>query len=166
MPYDDPTLTEFAGYFEAKEPGRRERADAWATAIGLQKVDGLSTSRFLVETAKEHIEGRITQAQARRRIRDYYAAKDGTPRPDPELEEPDKVAERIVAVINDGGFAFTPEYFISIHKKLFSGVLSAAGKLRTVNIRKHEWVLKEASVTYGDAATLKQSLSVSSAISC
>ena len=73
MPYDDPTLKEFAGYFEAKEPGRRERADAWATAIGLQKVDGLSTSRFLVETAKAHIEGRITQAQARRRIRDYYA---------------------------------------------------------------------------------------------
>ena len=73
MSYDDPTLKEFAGYFEAKEPGRRERADAWATAIGLQKVDGLSTSRFLVETAKEHIEGRITQAQARRRIRDYYA---------------------------------------------------------------------------------------------
>lgn len=158
MSYDDPTLKEFAGYFEAKEPGRRERADAWATAIGLQKVDGLSTSRFLVETAKEHIEGRITQAQARRRIRDYYAAKDETARPDPELEEPDKVAERIVAVINDGGFAFTPEYFISIHKKLFSGVLSSAGKLRTVNIRKHEWVLKEASVTYGDAATLKQSL--------
>ncbi len=158
MPYDDPTLKAFAGYFEAKEPGRRERADAWATAIGLQKVDGLSTSRFLVETAKEHIEGRITQAQARRRIRDYYAAKDETAKPDPELEEPDKVAERIVAVINDGGFAFTPEYFISIHKKLFSGVLSSAGKLRTVNIRKHEWVLKEASVTYGDKATLKQSL--------
>ena len=112
----------------------------------------------MVETAKEHIEGRITQAQARRRIRDYYAAKDETAKPDPELEEPDKVAERIVAVINDGGFAFTPEYFISIHKKLFSGVLSSAGKLRTVNIRKHEWVLKEASVTYGDKATLKQSL--------
>ena len=158
MPYDDPMLKEFSGYFEAKEPGRRERADAWATAIGLQKVDGLSTSRFLVETAKDHIEGRITQAQARRRIRDYYAAKDETARPDPELEEPDKVAERIVAVINDGGFAFTPEYFISIHKKLFSGVLSSAGKLRTINIHKHEWVLKEASVTYGDRATLKESL--------
>ena len=158
MPYDDPVLSEFSGYFEAKEPGRRERADAWATAIGLQKVDGLSTSRFLVETAKAHIEGRITQAQARRRIRDYYAAKDETTRPDPESEEPDKVAERVVAVINDGGFAFTPEYFISIHRKLFSGILSSAGKLRTVNIHKHEWVLKEASVTYGDKSTLKQSL--------
>jgi len=158
MPYDDPKLSEFSGYFKAKETSRRERADAWATAIGLQAVDGLRPSRFLVETAKDHIEGKITQSQARRRLRDYYAAKDESNKPDPELEEPDKVSERIVAVINEHGFDFTPEYYLSIHKKLFSGVLSTAGKLRTVNIGKHEWVLKEASVTYGDKDTLKSSL--------
>ena len=164
MPYDDPILRELGGYFKAEEPGRRERADAWATAIGLQKVDGLTPSQFLFDTAKDHIEGRITQNQARRRIHDYYAAGAGRPpyqeamRPDPEKEEADKVSERIVAVINDGGFAFTPEYYISIHAKLFKGVLPSAGKLRTVNIRKREWVLKDDSVTYGDASTLKQSL--------
>ena len=158
MSYDDPNLSEFSGYFVAKEPGRRKRAEAWVTAIGLQKVDGLSTSRFLVETAKDHIEGKITQSQARRRIRDYYAARDELTKADSILEEPDKVAERIVAVINDGGFAFTPEYFLSIHRKLFGGILSSAGKLRTKNIGKHEWVLKDASVTYGDKGTLKQSL--------
>ena len=65
MAYDDPNLNEFSGYFAAKEPGRRKRAEAWVTAIGLQKVDGLSTSRFLVETAKDHIEGKITQSPAR-----------------------------------------------------------------------------------------------------
>ena len=164
MPYDDPILRELGGYFKAEEPGRRERADAWATAIGLQKVDGLTPSQFLFDTAKDHIEGRITQNQARRRIHDYYAAVSSKPpyreamRPDPAKEEADKVSERIVAVINDGGFAFTPEYFISIHAKLFRGVLPSAGKLRTVNIRKREWVLKDDSVTYGDASTLKQSL--------
>ena len=158
MPYDDPILRELGGYFKAEEPGRRERADAWATAIGLQKVDGLTPSQFLFDTAKDHIEGRITQNQARRRIHDYYAAQAEVARPDPEKEEADKVSERIVAVLNDGGFAFTPEYFISIHAKLFKGVLSSAGKLRTVNIRKREWVLKDDSVTYGDAATIKQSL--------
>ena len=73
MPYDDPILRELGGYFKAEEPGRRERADAWATAIGLQKVDDLTPSQFLFDTAKDHIEGRITQNQARRRIRDYYA---------------------------------------------------------------------------------------------
>ena len=158
MCYDDPILRELGGYFKAEEPGRRERADAWATAIGLQKVDGLTPSQFLFDTAKDHIEGRITQNQARRRIHDYYAAQAEVARPDPEKEEADKVSERIVAVLNDGGFAFTPEYFISIHAKLFKDVLSSAGKLRTVNIRKREWVLKDDSVTYGDAATIKQSL--------
>ena len=72
MPYDDPILKELGGYFKAEEPGRRERAEAWATAIGLQKVDGLTPSQFLFDTAKDHIEGRITQNQARRRIRDYW----------------------------------------------------------------------------------------------
>ena len=158
MPYDDPILKELGGYFKAEEPGRRERADAWATAIGLQKVDGLTPSQFLFDTAKAHIEGRITQNQARRRIHDYYVAQNEAMRPDPEKEEADKVSERIVAVINGGGFAFTPEYYISIHAKLFKGVLPSAGKLRTVNIRKREWVLKDDSVTYGDASTLKQSL--------
>ena len=44
MTYDNPSLSGFRGYFKAKEPGKRERAEAWATAIGLQKVDGLSAS--------------------------------------------------------------------------------------------------------------------------
>ena len=158
MPYDDPILKELGGYFKAEEPGRRERAEAWATAIGLQKVDGLTPSQFLFDTARDHIEGRITQNQARRRIRDYYVTKGEAGKPDPEKEEADKVSERIVAVLNDGGFAFTPEYFISIHAKLFKGLLPTAGKIRSVNIRKREWVLKDESVTYGDATTIKQSL--------
>jgi len=171
MSYDDPILKELGGYFKAEEPGRRERAEAWATAIGLQKVDGLTPSQFLFDTAKDHIEGRITQNQARRRIRDYYAqerrVEDAAPyqdvkkeitRLDRRKEEADKVSERIVAVLNDGGFAFTPEYFISIHAKLFKGLLPTAGKIRSVNIRKREWVLKDESVTYGDATTIKQSL--------
>ena len=68
-------MNDFEEYFKAGEPGRRERAEAWATAIGLQQVDGLVPSQFLFNTAIEHIEGRITQNQARRRIRDYYAAQ-------------------------------------------------------------------------------------------
>ena len=68
-----PNMNDFEEYFKAGEPGRRERAEAWATAIGLQQVDGLVPSQFLFNTAIEHIEGRITQNQARRRIRANYA---------------------------------------------------------------------------------------------
>ena len=158
MSYDDPILKEFVAYFKAEEPALRERADAWATAIGLQKVDGLTPSPFLLETAKDHIEGKITQNQAQRRIREYYIAQKETNAVNADVEEADKVSERIAAIINDGGFEFTPEYFVALHGKLFKGVLPKAGKIRTVNIRKREWVLKGDSVTYGSADTIKQSL--------
>ena len=83
-------MNDFEEYFKSGEPGRRERAEAWATAIGLQQVDGLVPSQFLFNTAIEHIEGRITQNQARRRIRDYYAAQGETTERDPDKEEADK----------------------------------------------------------------------------
>ena len=74
---------EFGKYYEATEPGRRERAYAWATAIGLQDVDGLKVSSFLVKTAIRNIEGEITQDQARQIIDEHYAMiarKDKKPR--------------------------------------------------------------------------------------
>ena len=61
-------------YDEAVEPGKRERAYAWATAIGLQDVDHLRVSSFLVETAIRHINGEITQEQAREIIEAHYAS--------------------------------------------------------------------------------------------
>lgn len=158
MPYDNPFLKELGGYFKSPEPGVRERADAWATAIGLQKVDGLVPSQYLLDLAKRHIEGKLTQRQVSRRINDYYSAKDETNPPDPSKEEPDKVSELIVKVINDGAFEFTPEYYISIHARIFKGVLPFAGRLRKVNIRKREWILRDESVTYGSALTLRASL--------
>ena len=60
--------SDFDRYYEAAEPSRRERAYAWATAIGLQDVDGLKPSEYLVSTAKRHIEGEISQDEARRLV--------------------------------------------------------------------------------------------------
>ena len=96
-------------YDEAVEPGRRERAYAWATAIGLQDVDGLKPSKRLIATAKRHIEGEISQEEARRIVDEYYETKDGHDLPS-DTEEADKVAARIVAVINSPTFVFSPAY--------------------------------------------------------
>ena len=63
---------DFGKYYEAPEPGRRERAYGWATAIGLQDVDGLRPSQYLINTAKRHIEGEISQEDARRLVDEYY----------------------------------------------------------------------------------------------
>ena len=55
-------------YIRQGEPDRSEKSAAWQTAIGLQDVDGLQTSDYLLETAKEHIEGKIDIATAQKRI--------------------------------------------------------------------------------------------------
>ena len=95
-------MNDFEEYIKAGEPGRRERAEAWATAIGLQQVDGLVPSQFLFNTAIEHIEGRITQNQARRRIRDYYAAQGETTELDPDKEEAHGPKRAIVQSVGCG----------------------------------------------------------------
>lgn len=63
MPYDDPNLKEFDDYYQARSASKRERAENWAVAIGLQKVDGLTPSRYLIDVAKRHIEGDISGAE-------------------------------------------------------------------------------------------------------
>ena len=82
---------DFDKYYEAVEPGMRERAYAWATAIGLQDVDGLKPSKYLLATAKRHIEGEITQEDARRIVDEYYAL---TGRKSARLLLPDRLSRR------------------------------------------------------------------------
>ena len=57
-------MNDFDEYLVAGEPSKRDRAYGWATAIGLQDVDGLKVSAFLLNTAKRNIEGEITQSEA------------------------------------------------------------------------------------------------------
>ena len=47
-------------YIRQGEPDKVEKSNAWKTAIGLQDVDGLKPSKYLIETAKDHIEGKIS----------------------------------------------------------------------------------------------------------
>ena len=48
-------MMDFEEYIRQGEPSRAERAQAWRTAIGLQDVDGLRPSAYLIDTAREHI---------------------------------------------------------------------------------------------------------------
>lgn len=54
---NDITMVNFDEYIQQGEPQKRERGYAWQTAIGLQAVDGLKPSDYLIETARKHIEG-------------------------------------------------------------------------------------------------------------
>jgi len=50
----------FDEYIRHGEPAQRERAEVWKVAIGLQAVDGLQVSDYLLELAHRNIEGEIT----------------------------------------------------------------------------------------------------------
>ena len=146
-------------YLRAKEPGKAELAGLWRAAIGLQKVDGLTPSAYLVETARRNIEGEITIAEAGKIIWDYYKSK--TIRAEAaktRTDEADIVSQRITGILAEPTFSFSPASYVSIHRKLFAGVYKHAGKIRDYNITKSEWVLKKDTVRYESADVIAATL--------
>ena len=125
----------FKEYIRESEPNKREKGYAWQTAIGLQAVDGLKTSKYLIDIAIRNIEGDISIDEANSLLNSYY---EENPKQDSgdRTEEADKVSVRIVKVLSETGFSFTPNEYISIHKKLFTGIYRHAGKIRDYNITK------------------------------
>ena len=153
---EDEHTDPFAEYFISGEPGRADKAYAWQTAIGLQDVDKLQPSEYLLNTAKDNIEGDIGIEEARLRIESYY--KKNKNNHSERTEEADKVSVRIAEILSENSFVFSPAQYISIHKRLFQGIYSHAGRIRDYNISKKEWVLDGASVMYGGAAELRETL--------
>lgn len=148
---------ELQQYIRAQAPEPRERASLWQTAIGLQKVDGLEVSDFLIDTARKHIEGEITIDSARQLIGSYYQS--AAVRSDEHNDsEADIAAANIVKILAEPSFTFSVEGLASIHRRVFHGVFSHAGKFRDYDFSKKEWVLNGASVTYGPAADLIRTL--------
>ena len=146
---------ELSEYIKQGEPNQVEKTKTWETAIGLQDVDGLKPSNYLVETAKEHIEGKICLDEVKERINNYYKVLDE--RKSEELsdsEEADKVSVRITEILSDKSFNFNPTELITIHKRLFTGVYDHAGIIRDYNFTKKEWILNDDTVTYASYETI------------
>ncbi len=147
----------FKEYIKESEPSKRDKGYAWHTAIGLQAVDGLKPSEYLVHTAIRNIEGEISLEEASVLLQTYYEENPALDVGD-RTEEADKVSVRIAALLSEQAFSFTPNEYISIHRKLFTGIYSHAGRIRDYNITKKEWVLNGATVIYGSATELKATL--------
>lgn len=60
--------------------------------------------------------------------------------------------------MSEQAFSFTPNEYISIHRKLFTGIYPHAGCIRDYNITKKEWVLDGETVIYGSATELRPTL--------
>lgn len=148
----------FKEYLKESEPDKVDKGYAWSTAIGLQAVDGLKPSKYLIDTAIQNIEGKITIKEAKNLIDTYYEEKPAHLSDDERTEEADKVSSRIAEILSETAFSFSPNEYISIHRKLFHGIYSHAGKIRDYNITKKEWALDGATVMYGSASELRATL--------
>lgn len=150
---------ELSEYIKQGEPTQVEKTKAWETAIGLQEVDGLKPSEYLIKTAKEHIEGKIDLEEVKEKVNNYYKVLDNRKSEEKENnEEADKVSVRITEILSDKSFNFNPTELINIHKKLFSDVYEHAGIIRNYNFTKDEWVLNEDTVTYSSFENIMPAL--------
>lgn len=147
----------FKEYARQAEPNIREKSYAWQTAIGLQDVDGLKTSKYLIDTAIKNIEGDITIDEAQNLLNSYYEENNQRDNKN-RTEEADKVSVRIAKILSERAFTLSTNEYISIHKKLFDGIFPHAGVLRDYNITKKEWILNGETVIYGSATELKATL--------
>lgn len=149
---------EFEEYKKQGEPSQKQKAENWAIAIGLQKVDDLTPSKYLIDTAKENIEGKIDSNEVKERINSYYKTEDGK-KQSIETEQADKVAMHIAEILSEVSFTFSPTTLFSIHKRLFNDVFpKIAGKIRDYNITKNEPVLLGDTVYYGSFQDIKGTL--------
>lgn len=148
----------FKEYLRESEPDKVHKSYAWSTAIGLQAVDGLKPSKYLIDTAIQNIEGKITMKEAQGLIDSYYKESSVHLSDDERTEEADKVSSRIAGILSETAFSFSPNEYISIHRKLFQGIYKHAGKIRDYNITKKEWVLDGATVMYGSASELRATI--------
>jgi len=150
-------MENFDEYLRQGEPNKAEKAKIWKTAIGLQQVDGLEPSEYLIATARQNIEGEITIQEVKKRIESYYQQHPSKSDED-RTEEADKVSARITELLSEQTFTFSPAEYMTIHSRLFTGIYKFAGKIRDYNITKKEWVLNGETVLYASADSLKATL--------
>lgn len=148
----------FDEYIRQGEPAQRESAYAWSTAIGLQAVDGLKTSEYLNDLARKNIEGEISIDEVERLLNSYYQNKTTREADDDDKEEADKASKNIKKILSVKTLDFTTNGYISVHRRIFDGVMKHAGELRKYDITKREWVLEGDTVSYLNWEDLRRAL--------
>lgn len=148
----------FDEYIRQGEPQKKERAEAWRVAIGLQAVDGLKTSEYLQQTARRNVEGEITIDEARELVKEYYIKKIAHDNDDADKEEADRVSSNISKLLQTDAFTYSAAGLAAIHRAIFEGVFQHAGRFRDYDISKKEWVLRGDSVQYGRWQDLRMTI--------
>ena len=145
-------------YLRQGEPQKAEKAANWGIAIGLQAVDGLTPSDYLMDAARRNIEGEITIDEVKQLLKSYYDSKTTRTPDDDEKEEADKVSSNIQELLSHRTLTFNVVGVTGTHEAIFNGVFKHAGKIREYNISKKEFVLRGESVAYMEYDWLRRAL--------
>lgn len=149
---------DFDEYIRQGEPETADNAKQWQMSIGLQAVDGLKPSKYLIDTARRNIEGEITIDEVQELLRSYYASETNRNRIENDDEEADKAAANIKRILSTRTLAFNTNGYIATHRRIFEGVFKHAGELRKYDITKKEWVLRGDTVNYLNWEDLRRAI--------
>ena len=145
-------------YNEIDNPKGYVKQLEWDMAIGLQKVDNLKPSKYLKEIKEKNVLGELSIEEVEKSLKEYYVEKSKQNSINHNELECDFVSMRIVELLEKDDFELSVDYLKYIHKYLFQDVYEFAGEFRNINFSKHEIILNNDSVAYGDYKTLKESL--------
>lgn len=145
-------------YQEKTYPKNYIKQLQWDMAIGLQQVDNLKPSKYLEKISKKNIFGELTIKEVEKSLREYYTTKEAQKDIKRNEMECDFVSMRIVELLGQDDFELLVDYLKYIHKYLFQDVYEFAGEFRKIDFSKHEKILNNDSVAYGDSKTLNKSL--------
>jgi fido (protein-threonine AMPylation protein) len=140
-----------------KQASAQLKLDLWETAIGLQQIDGVLPSEYLVELANQNINGEIKYETVEEKLEEYYETDEA----DQSKKEADITSARIVSFLATHDFSYHPAYLISIHKYLFDGLdlgKAPVGSFRDYNINKKQVVLNGATVVYSPYGLITDTL--------
>ena len=140
----------------------KERQLNWNIAFGLQAVDNLTPSKYMVDLATENIVGKKSYEVVEEQVRKYYENADNE-KTDKSERQADEVSVKIVKILNDNAFTFNYLTLKQYHKKLFENIdigidEKYIGEFRDYNITKKESILNGESVQYADYSMIEETL--------
>ncbi len=139
-----------------------ERQLNWNVAFGLQAVDNLTPSKYMVQLATENIIGNKSYEVVEEEVKQYYENTDKE-KINKNEKQADEVSLRIVKILNDKAFTFNYLTLKQFHKKLFENIdigisEKYIGEFRDYNITKKEPILNGETVQYADYSMIEETL--------
>ena len=129
-------MEDYSEYLIQCEPDKRDRVRNWMAAIGLQDVDGLTPSNYMLETVRRNIEGEITIDEVSRLVDEYYSTQETV------ISTQETTAERIIAEIRKHPFT-TRQQLAEVIGITPDGIKKQLDKLKKAGIIRHVGATKK-----------------------